>query len=293
VSPRAVTAALLALALTHRVNAGQAPFVDADALIRRVVQNQKLSEQRLASYTFDQLEVETRFVKSGRPKQTESRLFYVFSGETPGEGSRELVALNGRPATGAEKRKAAEEDAKRKRKRLERRAADRSRKAPAVSGEDEDPFVGARRLSDLLGRYRYWVDREEIANGRLFYVLRFSPKRGLKTKGLSEQALSALAGEVVVDGTDYQVRRVDAFLVSPVKVAGGLAARVEDAEVRYEAEPLSPTRWFPCNVDLRLRGKTAVFVRLDVGYRFEFSNFRTFRVETETAAAPADARAKR
>jgi hypothetical protein len=287
VSLRTVIPAFVVIAATRCVNADEAAptsFVDAEALIRRVVKSQKLAEERMAAYTFDQLEVETKFAKGGRAKETETRLFYVFSGDAPGGGSRELVELNGRPATEDEKRKSADEEAKQKKKRLERRAARRVRNAPGVTGEDDDPLVGERRLSELLGRYRYWIDREEVRDGRLFYVLRFSPKPGLKTNGLAEQALAALAGEVTVDGTDYQVKRVEALLVSPVKVAGGLAARVEDAVVQYEAEPLAEGRWFPCAVDMRLRGKTAVFMRLDVGYRFQFSNFRSFKVETETAA---------
>jgi hypothetical protein len=261
-------------------------FVDVDALIRRVVRSQRLSEQSLASYTYDQLEVETKYAKREKPKETDTRLFYVFSGDTPGEGSRELVAVNGRPATGSEKQAVADEDAKAKRKRIERRAAEKARTTPAVSGDEEDPFIGARRLSDLLARYDYRIQREEVVDGRPCYVIRFSPRRGLKTSGLAEHALSSLAGEIVVDAADYQIRRVDAFLVQPVKVAGGLAARVDDAVVKYQAAPMGPAhRWFPCVVDLRLHGKKALFLSLDVGYRYEFSNFKTFRVDTETAAS--------
>jgi len=284
-SSRGAIAALLLLMSAAPLPATEAPFVDADALVRRVVLSQRAAERAMASYTFDQLEVETKYAKKGAPKETETRLFYVFSGDAPNQGSRELVAVNGRPATDDEKRKVAEDDAKAKSKRLERRAAERARTNPSVSGGEDDPMVGARRLSDLLAFYDYWIEREDVFDGRPCYVLRFSPRKGLKSNGLAEQALSSLAGEIVIDAADYQVRAVDAFLVSPVKVAGGIAAKVDDAVVRYRADRLAAARgWFPCSVDLRLHGKTAVFLRLDVGYRYEFSNFRTFRVETESAA---------
>jgi hypothetical protein len=286
-SYRGAIAALLVSAVTVPPGAhAAAPFVDADELIRRVVKTERVAEQMLAAYTYDQLEVATKFAKRGVPKDTEARLYYVFSGDAPGEGSRELVSVNGRPATIDEKQKVVAEDAKSRKRSLERRAAARARKAPGVGADEDDPLVGAQRLSNLLAHYHYWIEREEVRDGRLCYVLRFSPRHGLKSRGLAEQALSALAGEIVVDGTDYQVRALDAILVSPVKVAGGIAARVDDAVVRYEAEPIASShRWFPCSVDLRLRGKTAIFLRLDVGYRYQFTNFRTFRVETESSAS--------
>jgi hypothetical protein len=286
--PRVVSVAFLVLVTVPPagiLSAQSASFVDVDALIRKVVKSQKLAEDGLAAYTFDQVEVETKYAKNGRPKESESRLFYVFSGEDGKGGSRELVAVNGRPATDDEKKKIAEEDAKAKQKRLEKSAAVKARTTPQVSGDDDDPLVGSRRLSELLARYEYRIEREEVEDGRLYYVLRFAPKRGLKSHSVAEQALSGLAGEVVVDGTDYQVKSVTAYLVSPVKVAGGLAARVDDAAISYEAQPILKRRWFPCTVDLRVRGKTAVFVRLDTGYRFQFSNFRQFGVETESAAS--------
>jgi hypothetical protein len=286
-SPRAAIVALAVCAFALGARAGEPSFVDADALIRRVVASERLAERSLASYTFDQLEVQTKYSrKKGTPKETEARLFYVFSGDAPGEGSRELVAVDGRPATDDQKRKLAEDDAKAKRKRLESRAAAKARSGPTVSGDDADPLVGGRRLSELLARYEYWIEREEVHDGRPCFVLRFSPRRGLKSNGLAEHALSSLAGEIVIDGVDFQIRRVDAVLVAPVKVAGGLAAKVDAAQVRYIAAPIAAVhRWFPCEVDLRVQGKTALVLPLDVGYRYEFSNFRTFRVETESAAA--------
>ena len=286
--PRVAVLALLLSGLAGAAGGAPEPpgFTDADALIRRVVKSQRRSERALASFTYDQLEVETTYARRGAPKETEAHLFYVFSGDGPSELSRELVAVDGRPATDEEKRKAAEEDAKARRKRVERRAAEKAETSLAMSGDEDDPLVGARRLSDLLARYEYWIDREEVLDGRPCYVLRFSPRRGLKLKGIAEHALSSLAGEVVIDAVDYQVRRVDAVLVAPVKVAGGIAARVDSADVRYQAAPAGATHtWFPCLVDLRLHGKKALFLPLDLGFRYEFSNFRTFRVETESAAS--------
>jgi len=78
----------------------------------------------------------------------------------------------------------------------------------------------------------------------------------------------------------------EAHLVAPLKIAGGLAASVKAAAVTYSATKLSGGGWFPCVVDLRLEGRQALLFRLDTAFRFEFSGFASFSVETESEVGP-------
>jgi len=94
--------------------------------------------------------------------------------------------------------------------------------------------------------------------------------------------LNALAGRVLIDAVDLQVRSVVAHLTRPVKVAGGIAASVKAGEIVYTGQPLWGNMWFPCVVEVRLIGRTALFFRLDTSYRFEFANLRRFRVDAES-----------
>jgi hypothetical protein len=276
------------------VPAASEPLPAGHALIRKVVRSQRAAEKRFDSYTFDQLEETTTFRSDGSEKETKRRLYYVFSG--PGEGagegrgksagSRELVEVDGRPATDEEKGKAAEEDRKAKR-RLEEKAAAAAAEDRRVEGDEDDPLVGSRRLSDLLGRFDVRVaSREELA-GRPVWVVEFSPRPGAPEKGLGDRALGALAGTAWIDVEDFQVVSVAARIVRPIKVAGGLAANLKQAEVTYEAEAVGPGYWFPARISLRYSGKKALFFNLSVRQRFVLSNFRTFRVEAEAETAPA------
>jgi hypothetical protein len=98
----------------------------------------------------------------------------------------------------------------------------------------------------------------------------------------------------VIDAATFQIRSVEAHLTRPVKVAGGLAANVKEAGVSYTGQPVSGGLWFPCEVDFRVTGRTALFFRLDTSYRAEFANLRRFKVETETDVRPeADAGSNR
>lgn len=260
----------------------QAPVdLDAEALIRRVVNAQRLAEQRLTSYTYDQRVVETKYDRHGRIKDLERRLFYALSGENGEEGTRELIEVDDRPATADEKREAAEKDAKDRQKRIEDRAARQAERTPKVTGEEDDPLVGTRRLSVILDRYDYEVTGEELLDGHAYYSIRFRAKPNVPAKTLAEKALSSLAGTALVSASTFQIRSIDAHLIRPVKLVGGVAASVHDALITFDATTASG-RWLPCRVELRLKGKTAIFFRLDTAYRFELSGYRTFEVETDT-----------
>ena len=268
---------------------------DPIELIRRVVKSQRHADSVFAGATFDQREVRITWDAKGRPEKVESRLFYVLAGENGAEATRELVEVNGRPATEDEKKKAVEEDEKGRRRRVEEKAEARAKETPRISGDEDDLLVVSRRLSELIGRYTIRLVGEEVIEGRPAYVLDFAPSPAAPPpKGLADRALNALEGRAIIDASTFQVRSVNARLTRPVKVAGGLAANVKEAAVVYAARPVGPGIWFPCGVDLRVTGKTALFFRLDASFRAEFTNPRRFQVETETDVRPeADSGSKR
>jgi len=258
---------------------GPLPFT-AEELVRKVAAEQGRVDRSLTDWVFDQVEVRTDFGADGRPKTTRRRLFHYFSGDRPGEASRELVEVDGRPATEEEREKVARADAKQRRKQDEREA-ERKEKA-REEGEDEE-LGRTRRLSDLIDRFDYALAGEVEEGGRLFYVLEFRPRPGPRGGSWSDRALSSLAGRALIDAADFQVAAADARLTAPVKVAGGLGANVKEATLSYRGARLAGGAWFPCLVELRLKGRTALVVRLDSAFRFEFSGFASFSVETESA----------
>ncbi len=258
--------------------------VDPEDLIRLVVASQRAVEKRLAGSTYDLCEVRTDYAKDGRPKKIRRRLFYVLASETGRDPSRQLVEVDGRPATPEEVREAAEEDAKRR--RVEERAAQRASSPPGVSDDDKDPLLGERRLSDLISRFDLRVVAEEVRDGRPVYVLTFASRPDAPRKTLGDRALAALEGRVLIDATDFQILGIDAHLTRNLKVAGGLAANVKGIEVSYRSYRRDARLLFPCAVDLRVAGKAALFFRLDTGFRIEFANLRTFRVDTEASVGP-------
>lgn len=276
-----MTGALALLSLLSAVR----PQPDVETLVRNVIASQRRAERALPPHTYDLDVLETSFARDGRPKDVERKRYAVTSEGGGGEAARELLERNGRPATEAEKRSAAEEDAKARRKRFDRRAAAEASQGARVSGDEDDPAVGPRRLSELLALYDYKLEGEEVHDGRLCWVLSFRGKADAKTRTLGERALAALTGRVIVDEQDLQVRGATARLLKPVRVAGGLAANVDSGSVLFEAQRVAGGYWLPCRIDLRLHGTTAILFRLDKAFAYRMANFRRFSVSTETAVA--------
>ncbi len=256
------------------------PPIDPDEIARLVAKNQRAMERRWGGSTYDVVDVRTTFDKEGRPKEIHRRLYYVLAGEGGHPESRDLVEVDGRPATADEIREAAEEDAKRHR-RIEERAARRAASLPKASDDDDDPMFDNHRLSDILGRYELRFVAEEILDERPVYVLDFVPRPNLPVRSLMEKTFASMAGRVVIDASDLQILSLEAHLTKNLKVGGGLAANVKEARMVYRAVRLGPGSWFPCRVDLDVNGKAILFFRIASGFRFEFGRPKSFRVETE------------
>ena len=265
---------------TAATGSGDLPF-PAEELIRRVALAQGRVDRSLTDYTFDQGEIRTTTGRTDAGRRPAAAASSTSRGTSRG-GDRELIEVDGRPATGEEKREEAEDDAKQQRRQVERRGRGAASRPPAVGGRGGGP---ARRAEaplrpDRAVRLRAVEGRR--GGGAVLYALEFSPKPGLPAASLGDRALNALAGRVLVDASDLQVVSVEARLVAPVKVGGGLAANVKEATISYRGARLPRGGWFPCVVDLHLKGKTAVFFRLDTAFRFEFSGFASFSVETDS-----------
>jgi hypothetical protein len=263
------------------------PPFDPERLARLVARIQRLLETRWSGATYDLLEVRTTYGKDGLAKDVHRRLYYVLADEPGAAGSRELVQVDGRPATPDEVREAAEEDAKRRR-RIEERAARRASRPPGVSASGDDPTGDDRQLSEILGRFELRFVAEEVRDGRPVYVLEFRPRPGLPVRSVSDRALASMEGRTVIDATDLQITSLEAHLTRNLKVGGGILANVKDAGITYQSVRLAGGLWFPCTVDLHVTGKKALFFRLDTGFRFEFSNLKRFRVETESVVGEPD-----
>lgn len=263
---RASRAGLLAAALASLGTAHAPTQADVDAIVLEAAVRQREGEVGAGRVAFERIEVETDLDAAGRPERTRRRRYTVLM-DGRGLVRRELLAVDGRAATGEEREESAREDEKR-------------RRAAAKGGErsDEEELMSGRvPLLDLHHRLDFRLLGEERLEGRPTWVVEFRPKAGLAARTIRDRVLNSFAGTTWIDVADVQLRKIDGRLTAPVKVLGGALLRLEEIRLVYEAREVASGAWAPCREEIGIRATAGMFLPFRREMRFEFSNWRSAR----------------
>lgn len=259
---------------------GGAEEPDVDLVVRTAAQRQEAVESAAPRMLFDHAEVVSDLDVHGRPESVETYR-YVAASEGKGIAARTLLSVNGRAPTERERRRVREEDEKRRRARASGERTDES--------EDADLRSGRLPLSDLLRRFDFRFLREERRDGRLAYLVEFGPKKGARPRTLRDRVLGRFGGRAWIDVAEGQVIRIEGRLLTPVKVAGGLALDIREVELVYEGRPVAPGVWAPCFEELRVGAKAALVLPFRKAFRYEFSGYRPADERLIASSRPGEA----
>ena len=249
---------------------------DVNALVLEAAARQREGEVSAGRVALERIEVETEIDADGRPKKPERRHYSVVM-DRRGVVARELLDVDGRPATEEEKEKSLREDEKRRRAALE---------ANGERSDEEELMSGRVPLLDLLPRLQFRLVGEELLDGRPTHVVDFWPKPGLVSKTIRDRVLNNFAGRTWIDVAEVQVRKIDGRLTTPVKVLGGALLDLKGVTLVYESREVRPGSWAPCREEIGITATAGMFLRFRREIRFEFSNYRS-------ASAPPPLRAAR
>lgn len=237
---------------------------DVNALVLEAAARQREGEIAAGRIALDRIEVETELDADGRRKAPERRRYSVVM-DRRGVVARELLEVDGRPATDDEKETSRREDEKRRRASLE----------PNGERSDEEELVTGRvPLLDLLPRLKFRLVGEELVDGRPTFVVEFEPKPGLVSRTIRDRVLNNFAGRTWIDVAEIQVRRIDGHLTTPVKVLGGALLDLKGVRLDYEAREVLPGTWAPCREEIGITAVAGMFLRYRREIRFEFSGYR-------------------
>lgn len=271
---RAARAGLLAAALA---SLGAAPVpspADVDAIVFEAAVRQREGEVGAGRVAFERVEVETDLDAAGRPEKTRRRRYAVVM-DGRGVVRRDLLEVDGRPATEDERKESFREDEKR-------------RASAAKGGErsDEEELMSGRvPLLDLHHRLDFRLLGEELLDGRPTWVVEFRPKPGLPAKTIRDRVLNSFAGKTWVDVAEVQVRKIEGRLTEPVKVLGGALLNLQGVRLLYETREVGPGAWAPCREEIGIRATAGMVLPFRREMRFEFSSWRSARETAPTRTA--------
>jgi hypothetical protein len=260
------------------------PLPDILSLIKEVGQNEDKTEQIRENYTYTENVTKRSLDSKGqlRETETETRELTFYKGYR----IRRLIAKNGKPLTAdqeADENKRVEKQIR----EIEKKEAERERKkAQASAGEnpEEEDFDRNRRpsITDILRASKLVNPRRERYRNRDVIVFDYEPMPGYKPQKDIEKIYGKMAGALWVDVADKQVARVEARLVEPYKIGGGLLASLkEGGSFVIEQDRVNNEIWLPTRADLNLSIKVLLVKGIDFNVAIAYGDYKRFNVEAE------------
>lgn len=252
------------------------PLPDIPALLKQVGDNAEEVERLLDNYGFTQVVTSRKFDKNGALKENESETF-----ETSfyrGYRIRRLIAKNGQPLDAEEQAKEDRRIEKRVRE-IEKELAERDKKREAGRPGEDDRRVS---IADLFRASRLVNPRRERFRGREMIVFDFEPNPDYRPKKDIEKFAGKTVGTMWIDPEDKQIARVEARLVEPYKVGGGLLASLgKGSSFVLEQDRINNEIWLPTAADVNISVRALLLIGITANQSVRYSNYKRFNVEAE------------
>ena len=246
------------------------PLPDVPALLRDIARNQQALEDLRQAYTCHLSEEQDKTDSDGNVKSRELKDYDVFY--VGREAALHLLAKDGQPLTGSDKRDADDKFNKKYdklRKKQAELAAD-SRKQQKKEEEDE------AQLSDFLRAERFTNPRREAFRGHEVIAFDVSGNPDYKPQKRIDSILQKLAGTMWVDEQAREIVRLEARFAESVKIGGGLVASLsKGSNFVFEQQKINDEVWLPSYAEVHFSGRI-VFVKLKQNFVDRFTDYRKF-----------------
>ncbi len=264
--------------------ASLAALPDMKALFLELGKNQKEVEELRRQYTYRvtmETEAENAKDKAGSKTIQESEVFPIAGG---GEVWH-LVAKEGKPLEGEEKKKedahfnkTYEQRTKEAAKEEAKRAADPQKAAKEQAKEDAED---EKDISKILRAERFTNPRRERLHGQPVLAFDFGANPDYKPKSTEEKWAQSMAGVLWVDERAHEVVRLEAHFVDGVKIAGGILASLDKGlNFVFEQTKVNDEVWLPSYTEIHIGARILLFRgRGNVVQRF--TDYKKFNAESK------------
>ena len=250
--------------------------------VAQVAENERKNRFREMGYFYRLQRDRIILDRSGREKKRTSSTYEVIPLD---DGVyRKLIRRNGQPLS--------EKEARKQQKKAEVRLRRQRKLSPAGRARLERKHAERRRKEalfweDAVRAFHFHYRGEEVLDGRAVAVVDLLPRQEYRPAEKELWILDKLQGRIWIDRQDLQVTQVDMEFVKPVKVAGGLVARLHKGSTLWvRQEKLRDEVWFPRRFELTMNGRIFLLKGFNMRMIGEFSDYRRFG--TSVRMLPAD-----
>ena len=257
------------------------PLPDIPALLRDIAKNQQALEDMRQLYTCHLSEEQDKVDSDGNVKSRELKdydLFYIGD-----DAALHLLAKDGKPLTGDEKKSEDDKFSKQydKLKKKQAELASDPKKQQKKAEEDE------ARISDFLRAERFTNPRRADFGGHESIAFDVSGDPNYKPQKRIDSIIQKLAGTMWVDEQAREVVRLEAHFAESVKIGGGLVASLsKGSNFVFEQQKINDEVWLPSYAEVHFSGRI-VFVKLKQNFVDRFTDYRKFRSGASLGATSA------
>ena len=247
------------------------PLPDISALLLDIAKNQQALEDLRQLYTCHLSEEEDKTDSDGNVKSRTMKDYDVFYiGE---EQALHLLAKDGKPLTGDEKKSEGDKFNKQydKLKKKQAELAGDPKKQAKQQEEDE------AQLSDFLRAELFTDPRRETFRGHEVIAFDVNGNPDYKPKKRIDSIIQKLSGTMWVDEQAREIVRLEARFAESVKIGGGLVASLaKGSNFIFEQVKINDEVWLPSYAEVHFSGRV-VFVKLKQNFVDRFTDYKKFR----------------
>jgi hypothetical protein len=201
----------------------------------------------------------------------EYEVFYV-----AGEEVRRLIAKDGKPLAGDEKKKEDERFNKEFAK-LQKHAAELAADPKKQKKEQEKEDA---QLSDFLRAMRFTNPRRERFRGQDVIAVDFGPNPEYKPKKAIERVIQKVSGVVWIDDKARDVARLEAHFDDSAKLGAGILASLDKgSNLVFEQAMVNNEVWLPSYSEVHASGRILV-VKLRSNEINRYTDYKKFHAES-------------
>ncbi len=283
---RMVAVALLCLIATPS-QAQQRPLPDQQAFLQEVRKRLDTDDERQSGYMYMQTRRDHKLDKAGKRTDESVRVSESYPGLPGEERWARLLSKDGKPVpphdlekADAERRKRAEEYARKLASDPERERAKQEREREKTRRERNESIDDVFRIFDvrMLGR--------ESIDGHDTIQFSLTPRPAVKPRTRAGNIIRNFSGRAWISESDYELVRLDMEAIDTVSIGFGLLARLhKGSRASFERRKVNDEAWLPAVASYTFSARVGLVAVMRVGAIVEYSNYKKFSVDTSTTIA--------
>lgn len=251
-----------------------APLTDIATLIHEVTRNQNAIDELQKQYTCHVTEEQDNVDSKGRIASRTVREYEVFN--IGGEEVRHLLAKDGKPLEGSDRKKEDDRFNKEFAKQT-KRAADKANDPPKQAREEAKDDA---QLSDFLRAVRFTNARRELFRGQQVIAVDFGPNPDYKPRKAIENVIHQMEGVIWIDEQALDVALLEAHFSSKVKIGGGVVASLDKGSgFVFEQARVNNEVWLPTYDEVHLGGRF-LLLKLRANQIDRYTDYKKFHADS-------------